>query len=169
MSQSVRTRLFIAEHGERRVHIISGGGGTVHTTLDQLLIWAKVRSAANSEGPQLLEQLLPQLERQGSEYALVKVDQATIDALELLLKQVHPPKFAQYLLYLFMKKKERDGLLGDLQQEYVEVLANFGHWRAKVWYYKQVFSSLRPLIARGIVKLTAIAALVKLLRRVVFY
>jgi hypothetical protein len=168
MSQSVTTKLFILEQGERHVQIVSVSGQVVYTTLEQLLLWAKVRSAIEGEGAQLLEQLLLRLEGHGADDALIIVDQVTIEALELLVKQLHPPKFAQYLLYLFIKKHERDGLLGDLRQEYIEVLANFGQTGARVWFYKQVFSSLRPLIRRGIIKWTAVASVVKLLRRIVF-
>jgi len=168
MSQSVTTKLFIVEQGERRVHIVSASGRAVYTTLEQLLLWAKVRSVGEGEGAGLLEHLLLRLEGQDSDYALVKVDEVTVEALELLVKQLRPPQFAQYLLYLFIKKHERDGLLGDLRQEYIEVLANFGHWGARVWFYKQVYSSLTPLIRRGIIKWTAVAGLVKLLRRIVF-
>lgn len=162
------SNLSIAVQGERRLHIVSESGRAVHTTLEQLLLWLKVRSAVEREGIRLLERLLSQLEGQGSEYTLVMVDETTIEALELLVKQLQPPKFAQYILYLFVKKKERDGLLGDLRQEYMEVLANFGRKGAKLWFYKQVFSSIRPLAARGIIKWTAIAGLVRLLRRIVF-
>jgi transcriptional regulator with XRE-family HTH domain len=66
--------------------------------------------------------------------------------------QRRPPKFAEYLLYFFLTKSERINLIGDTEEEYSEVLKKFGRRKADVWFYKQVFDSLRPLIRRSIAK-----------------
>lgn len=39
-----------------------------------------------------------------------------------------------------------------MAEEYVDVYDDFGCRRAKIWYYKQVFDSLRPLIKRTLTK-----------------
>lgn len=65
------------------------------------------------------------------------------------------PKFAEYLLY-FLPKKERDPLLGDLEEEYHEVYPKFGRRKARIWYYGQVVQSFWPLIVRCIRKLVAL-------------
>lgn len=63
-----------------------------------------------------------------------------------------PPRFAEYLLYLFIPKLQRQNLLGDLQEEYLEVSERFGKKRATFWFYKQVGTSLWPLFRRSIIK-----------------
>lgn len=76
-----------------------------------------------------------------------------------------PPKFAEYLLYLFLTKSERINLIGDLSEEYLEVSAKFGHRQANLWFYKQVCDSLKPLIWRSVSKLRLLASIVELLSR----
>lgn len=66
-----------------------------------------------------------------------------------------PPKFAEYLLY-FLPKKEREPLLGDLEEEYREVYKKFGKGKAKFWYYCQVAMSFWPYIARAVKKLVGL-------------
>lgn len=63
-----------------------------------------------------------------------------------------PPKFAQYLLYLFVNKGNRDALLGDLEEEYWVVYDKFGPKRARFFYQVQVFKSIWPLISASVGK-----------------
>jgi hypothetical protein len=63
-----------------------------------------------------------------------------------------PPKFAEYLLYLLLLKKDREPVLGDLEEEYQEVYNRFGKKLAIIWYYKQVGASYWPLITRATTK-----------------
>lgn len=60
------------------------------------------------------------------------------------------PKFGEYLLYLLLPKRDRENLIGDLAEEYVEVQLKFGTMAANIWYYKQVFTSAWPLILKAI-------------------
>lgn len=72
---------------------------------------------------------------------------------------VSVPKWGAYLLYLFLSRQERDGLLGDLEEGYQEVHARFGTWAARVWYWKQVLTSLWPLLLRAASTLIKVGAL----------
>jgi hypothetical protein len=65
---------------------------------------------------------------------------------------VKPPRRAEFLLYLFLPKKWREVSLGDLNEDYQEVYRKFGPKPAAVWYYKQVISSLCPVVFRAIWK-----------------
>lgn len=76
-----------------------------------------------------------------------------------------PPKFATYFLYLFLTKGERVYLVGDLEEEFFEVVAKFGRLRARIWFYKQVMSSLAPLLWRTITKVRLIVSLVEIYSR----
>jgi hypothetical protein len=64
-------------------------------------------------------------------------------------QQEGSPKLGQYLLYLLLSKKDREYLIGDLDEEYLEVLAKFGRRWADIWYYKQVVASAWPLIRKA--------------------
>jgi hypothetical protein len=76
-----------------------------------------------------------------------------------------PPKLGEYLLYFFLQKTDRVYILGDLEEDYKEVLAKFGPTPARIWYYKQVFSSIGPLIWKRLLKWGAIAWIGELFRR----
>jgi hypothetical protein len=65
----------------------------------------------------------------------------------------HPPMFAEYLLYLLLPKKEREPLLGDLEEEYHDIYRRFGCQHARFWYCWQVGASLWPLVTRAVKKL----------------
>lgn len=75
------------------------------------------------------------------------------------------PRLAEYILYLFLTKAERIYLIGDLNEEYYEVAHKFGPNRAKLWFYKQVLSSLTPLASRSLRRLKVIVSLAELFRR----
>lgn len=64
-----------------------------------------------------------------------------------------PPKFAQYLLYLFVNKENRDALLGDLEEDYWDVYNKFGPKKARFFYQWQVCKSIWPLISASVGKL----------------
>lgn len=58
-----------------------------------------------------------------------------------------PPRFAEYLLYIFLPKRSRDNMLGDLEEEYYKAYRRYGYRYAQVFYWSQVVRSLWPLIA----------------------
>jgi hypothetical protein len=78
----------------------------------------------------------------------------TTDQVERTNDQ-RPPKFAEYLLY-FLPKKDREPLLGDLEEEYREIYEKFGRRKAAFWYYCQVMMSFLPYIVRGIKQLVGL-------------
>jgi hypothetical protein len=52
-----------------------------------------------------------------------------------------PPWWAEQLLRVFLKRRDRDTVAGDLLEEYRErVLPRRGRWRAQVWYLRQALS-----------------------------
>jgi hypothetical protein len=60
------------------------------------------------------------------------------------------PKFGEYLLYLFISERDREYLIGDLTEEYLEIRSRLGRRVANIWYYKQVSSSIWPLSKRAV-------------------
>jgi hypothetical protein len=59
-----------------------------------------------------------------------------------------PPFHAEYVLHLLLAKHEREALIGDLLEEYEQILHRFGKRYADVWFYKQVAFSIWPFVRR---------------------
>lgn len=78
-----------------------------------------------------------------------------------------PPEFAEYLLYFLLTKSERVNLIGDLTEEYKQILSKFGIKKARYWYFKQVFDSLWPLIKRLIQKTGFYTSIAEIIRRLI--
>ena len=78
-----------------------------------------------------------------------------------------PPINAEYVLYLFLEKVERDDVIGDLIEGYSHVSSRFGSRRADLWFYKQVAGSLWPLFRRAVFKLGVFVWLGRILRRLI--
>lgn len=78
-----------------------------------------------------------------------------------------PPFNAEYLLYLLLRKEEREVVIGDLIEEYVDIERRFGERHANFWFYKQVAGSLWPLLRRTLLKLGALVWLDRVLRRLI--
>jgi hypothetical protein len=74
-----------------------------------------------------------------------------------------PPFNAEYLLYVFLRREERDVVIGDLVEGYRLVLQRFNKRRADIWFYKQVLGSLWPLLRRAVLKIGALIWLGRLL------
>src|SRR5262249_15256743 len=56
------------------------------------------------------------------------------------------PSTARFLL-LLIPKKDRNNLVGDLEEEFsMIVLPHYGLRRARTWYWEQVFASLVPIL-----------------------
>src|SRR5262249_42380145 len=52
-----------------------------------------------------------------------------------------PPRWAEFLLRLFLKPRDRETVLGDLLEEYrEEILPAHGKVRAQWWYLRQALS-----------------------------
>jgi hypothetical protein len=78
-----------------------------------------------------------------------------------------PPINAEYVLYLVLRKEEREVVIGDLVECYHNMVWRFDKRRADVWFYKQVFGSLMPLLRRALLKIGALVWLGRILRRLI--
>jgi len=83
---------------------------------------------------------------------LVKIVHRTsgfLDELEsgrIPQESTNPPRWAKFLL-LLVPRRYREHLIGDLEEEYSQiVLPEFGPRRARLWYWWQVLASLIPLV-----------------------
>lgn len=82
-------------------------------------------------------------------------------------RPVRPPFNAEYVLYLLLRKDEREVVVGDLIEGYEEVFQRFNERRANIWFYKQVCGSLWPFIRRGLLKIGTLVWLGRILRRMI--
>jgi len=78
-----------------------------------------------------------------------------------------PPFNAEYLLFLLLPTEERKVVIGDLVEEYSQILERFTKQRADLWFYKQVIGSLVPLLRRALLKIGALLWLGRILRRLI--
>lgn len=85
------------------------------------------------------------------------------------VNQSMSPQFGEFLLCLFLvcSKEERESILGDLQEEYTWFLLKFGKTKAKIWYYKQVYTSIRPFLRRILLKWTILTGIGEWIRRLI--
>ena len=66
----------------------------------------------------------------------------------------------EYLLYFFLPKKDREHIPGDLAEEYNTILVpKFGLASARRWYWKQVFTSVWPVVGPRLGGLLAVGGL----------
>lgn len=61
-----------------------------------------------------------------------------------------PPKSWEFALFLLLSKADRENIIGDLAEEYIEVANKFGSRRANLWYYKQVVGSTAPVVWKAV-------------------
>ena len=81
---------------------------------------------------------------------------------------------AEYLLYFCLPKKVRNDVLGDLQEEYLEICGRLSRQKAKWWVHKQVVTSLWlmlqtmgwKLVSRNLAKWGLIGWLEEVIRRI---
>jgi len=78
-----------------------------------------------------------------------------------------PPLNAEYVLYLVLRREERDEIVGDLIEAYGKVIQRFDKRRADIWFYKQVAGSLLALLRRQILRIGALVWLGRILRRLI--
>jgi Bacterial RNA polymerase, alpha chain C terminal domain len=79
----------------------------------------------------------------------------------------HPPKYGEFLLYLFLKRKDRENVIGDLVEEYSTIiLPKFGVLKASLWFWKQVASSIMPLLWPRMKRLAQLAGAAKMAQEV---
>ena len=96
-----------------------------------------------------------------------------IDQLQLNFERAktatapRPPRNAEYLLYLFLSRDEREIVTGDLIEGYGRILTRFNKRHADIWFYKQVGGSLLPLLRRALLRMGALVWLGRILRRLI--
>jgi hypothetical protein len=57
----------------------------------------------------------------------------------------HPPRVADWLLFLFVSKDQAPPILGDLREEYSALASQRGMWSARLWYWRQVAKTVPHL------------------------
>jgi hypothetical protein len=57
----------------------------------------------------------------------------------------HPPRVADWLLFLFVSKGQAPPILGDLREEFSAVASRRGMWSARLWYWRQVAKTVPHL------------------------
>ena len=57
----------------------------------------------------------------------------------------HPPRVADWLLFLFVSKGQAPPILDDLREEFSAVASRRGMWSARLWYWRQVAKTVPHL------------------------
>lgn len=74
-----------------------------------------------------------------------------------------PPRSAQFLL-LLIPKRNREHLIGDLEEEYrTIVLPEYGRFWAGLWYWGQTLGAIGPYLWSGLKRVLGWAAIAKLI------
>jgi len=88
------------------------------------------------------------------------------DVVTLHNRHLRHPIWAEYLLYLLLPKSDRDAIAGDLIEEFRSTMVpKFGSTAARVWFVKQVFSSLWPVLKQRVLRALGILSVTKFLWR----
>jgi Kef-type K+ transport system membrane component KefB len=75
-----------------------------------------------------------------------------------------PPRLAKFLL-LLIPRRNRESLLGDLEEEYVTIaFPEYGARLARLWYWWQVVASVMPLLWAQLKRVLGLAWLLKHIR-----
>ncbi len=83
--------------------------------------------------------------------------------LAILSKDCSPPPTARFLL-LLIPKRNREHLIGDLEEEYkTVVLPQFGKFRAGMWYWAQTLWAIGPYLWVAFKKALRWAVIIKLI------
>lgn len=78
-----------------------------------------------------------------------------------------PPALPQFLLALFLPRKNWRAELGDLVEQYEEhVLPMFGRRKANIWFYKQCLAAMWPVTVSRLIRLVTLAWLYDLWARI---
>ncbi len=60
------------------------------------------------------------------------------------------PRRAEQVILLIFPKNNREHLLGDLAEEYIEIAVKHGDRFANIWYWKQVVASAWPFLKKAL-------------------
>ena len=88
------------------------------------------------------------------------------DVVTLHDRRLRHPVWAEYILYLFLPKSDRESIPGDLIEEFrSKIVPKFGPTAARIWFIKQVFSSTWPLLKQRVLRALGILSITKFLWR----
>lgn len=180
--QEIMDRTAKSERQYRETHPICAGLHVDHVSLNftthhsDLTADNVIRTQEELEERINVERVLAKLVEDGAfTKEQVREGQVTISRplFEAWLKQerrralsVNPPRLAEYLAYVFLPRRDRETLLGDLTEEYPSVLAKFGSQRALIYFYKQVVWSIWPLLRKTAIKWGLFGWVVELIRKI---
>lgn len=83
--------------------------------------------------------------------------------LAIVSKDASPPRPARFAL-LLIPKRNREHLIGDLDEEYrTVVLPEYGRFWAGFWYWGQTFWAIGPYLWKGLKRVVGWAAVIKLI------
>ncbi|MCP4725841.1 MAG: FtsX-like permease family protein [bacterium] len=57
-----------------------------------------------------------------------------------------PPKIAELIMFIVSRPEERFSVIGDMEEEYNEIISEDGNFRAMNWYWKQIVKASPPFI-----------------------
>jgi hypothetical protein len=75
------------------------------------------------------------------------------------------PSDAEFLLYLFISKKDSEAVAGDLEERWRKIKKKFGVRRANFWYWTQVIRSLWPFGLAAVKRVSGLLALIEMWRK----
>jgi hypothetical protein len=86
------------------------------------------------------------------------------DVVTLHDKRLRHPIWAEYLLYFVLPKPDREAIPGDLIEEFrSKVVPKFGPRAARIWFIKQVFASIWPVVKLRVLRALGILSITKYL------
>jgi hypothetical protein len=142
-------------HRERLVFLLERFGhlGTratpqdVEAILDARTKIAEYKSALREFGVVVEDEPIDEPDQSGKLYAVVMLSKALPPETVLDLVPL-PPEFATYLLW-YLPKKDREAVMGDLEEEFWIVYKRFGRRKAVIRYYYQVGASFWPYVVQA--------------------
>ncbi|MFC1725378.1 ABC transporter permease [candidate division KSB1 bacterium] len=63
----------------------------------------------------------------------------------------HPPKIAEWILSRLVEKDEREFILGDLKEFYLQRVKTYGYLKSVLWYWFQIVKSFHLFISNSII------------------
>jgi putative ABC transport system permease protein len=69
-------------------------------------------------------------------------------AIQVSTNKSRPPRIAEWIFSQFCSDSEKSTIAGDIDEYYYAIREEEGPWKARTWYWKQVFFSVFALIQR---------------------
>jgi hypothetical protein len=76
-----------------------------------------------------------------------------------------PPLKAEFILHIFVRREERDAIIGDLIERYGRMYKRFGERRTKIWFYSEIARSVWPFTKHVIGRISGLIVLGEWIRR----